>query len=313
MKNADIITFDNHAFKSGEWHLKLNSSKDYFERRIALLEGEIHKPKIDFSLLKEMCLELIIRFPLPVHYYKDSWLIRCRPNYNGEVFSDVGQLSYNPDPKATVANRFNIKEDQVFYCAAPIDYENGNGCLTSICEVQKELFDRNFPFQYQYYTLSKWNVRKEIPLVLLTFCDDNNQHNLQSLNINPVYSRNLSRVCVREDFEKCKLIYNYFSELACKSVDRHNSYLLTTAFYHAIKDYYGAETGILYPSSMTEKFGLNIVLSKEIVDADYLQFNEVIMYKVQRSPNNPFHYNSFPCSKLAKPDVQGKFCISGIC
>ncbi|MBC7721362.1 MAG: hypothetical protein H7068_05015 [Pedobacter sp.] len=276
------------------------------------LSNEIKKPDVNFNVLKSYCIDLISRLPLPLHYLQDTFILRSRPNYDGEVFSQTSQVSYNPIADKIVLNRFNLKGDSVFYGAPPITSDNANGALTTICESIKELFNGDYSLREQYLTIGKWNIIKPIPLVLLTFYDfafDKSEH---VRNINPAFAEFIGLSCSEEDTKKCKLFFNFFSEFAGRRVDTENNYKLTTAFFYALKEFYGDELGILYSSSMTENTGLNIVLSKEILDSDYLQLEMTIMYKCIRDPANLKIYKVFPCSNEAKVDGDGRFRLLGI-
>ena len=191
-------------------------------------------------------------------------------------------------------------------------HKNADGALTTICESYKDLFDDNSQMTYQYLTIGKWAVIKPIPLILLTFYDIAWTNSASIQNINPMYAEFIGLSCNEEDNKKCQLFYNYFSECAGKKNDTENNYLLTTAFYHALQKYYGKEIGILYSSSSTSNYGLNIVLTKDIIDANYLKLEHVVMFKCQRHPSNFKVFNIYPCSQGSDVDENGDFKLLGI-
>ena len=252
MKNYDFFRVDERIKDGKELRAIINTPLSEIENLINILKQEVNKSEAIFSVLKETCLELISRLPLPIHIYDNSFILRSRPNYNGEVFKNISDLSYNPYPSMVNLGRFNLKEESVFYGAVPISSDKANGALTTICESFKNLFDSNSKINYQYLTIGKWNVLKPINLVVLTFYDEAWKRSQHIQNINPLYTEFIGLSCNEEDNIKCQLFYKYFSECAGKIVDTDNNYLLTTAFYHALQDYYGSDIGILYSSSITD-------------------------------------------------------------
>lgn len=96
--------------------------------------------------------------------------------------------------------------------------------------------------------------------------------------------------------------------------EENNHYFLSTALFCTIRAHYEnmiviSENvyGMIYPSSMTNQQGLNIVLIPEAVDK-FLKLAQVCMYRVKRSNENPKSFNSFPYSDLVKViDRQFKF------
>lgn len=89
--------------------------------------------------------------------------------------------------------------------------------------------------------------------------------------------------------------------------------MLTSALYHAIRNQYGSNIGILCSSSITDNYGINIALPKEVVDREYLRLNHVVMYKCERTPSNHKDYKVFPCCKGADTNAKGDFKLLGIC
>ena len=79
---------------------------------------------------------------------------------------------------------------------------------------------------------------------------------------------------------------------------------MTTAFFHSVREYYGEDIGILYSSSMSENTGLNIVLTRDIIDNDYLKLTEVVMYRALRNPNNPLNFQLAPY-RIGSADSNG--------
>jgi len=312
MKNYDILRVDERIKDGKELGITIKASFAEIENHLNILKKEVLKFEADFLVLKEACSQILSRVPLPMHIYSESFILRSRPNFDGEIFTKESDISYNPFPDLIKSNRFNLEREPLFYGAAPISSDKANGAYTTICESYKDLFDINSTFNRQYFTIGKWNVVKPIKLVMLTFYDVASRKSQHVQNINPIYNEFIELSCSPEDNEKCQTVYSYFSECAGKKVNTPNDYLLTTAFYHAVRERYGLEVGILYSSSSTENFGLNIALSKEIIDAGYLRLNHVAMYKCERNISNKMHFNIFPCSNGTNVDENGKFRLLGI-
>lgn len=301
----------NDIINNEDFKFSISRSIEDISKEIKLLEDQLNKKEADFYILEDICFNLISILPIPVFNYSESFILRARPNYNGEIFTRTSQLSYNPTQSEIELGRFNLKGEPVFYGAIPIASKENHGALTAITESYKDLFNKQADFRFIYLTIGRWQVDKPIPLIVLTFWEKLN-HSFHIKNLNPAFIEQLSKVFSKEDKKKCELLYNYISEKAGRFSDTTNNYLLTTAFYHAIRRKYGNKVGILYSSVMTENKGLNVALSKEIVDEKFIHLDFVVMYKCLRNPSNSKAYNIIPCSKSASIDYNGEFKILGI-
>lgn len=312
MRKFDILNIRDRIKNGKEFYFKINSTLDEINQLIDNLKQEVNKTEADFSILKTLCVNLISRLPLPVYFLENTFILRSRPNFKGEVFKNESELSYNPFAEKCRLNRFNLEGESAFYGAAPVTGEKSNGALTSICESYKELFDTNSKNASQYITIGKWIVLKQIPVVALTFYDVALQNSEHIKHINPVYNEFIQLTCNEDDNKKCKAFFSFFSEAAGRKADSSNNYLLTTAFYHAIQERYGKLVGIVYSSANTENSGLNIVLTKEILDAKFLKLDHVVMYKCQRNPSDFKDISIFPCSAGSDVTESGEYKLLGI-
>jgi hypothetical protein len=72
---------------------------------------------------QELCIawyKLIDRIPLAPIPVDVRWLLRARPNLNGEIFKEECDISYNTkNISAIKVNRFNRPEESVFYAILP--------------------------------------------------------------------------------------------------------------------------------------------------------------------------------------------------
>lgn len=306
MNAYKVIEFEKGKPTDG-FEMKINSSIEDILCYIHSLEDEIGLKKPDFVKLKSLCLELICRLPLPVQLLQDSFILRGRENYNGEVFNKIQDLSYNPYSDSIRLGRFNFEKEQIFYGALPITTHNASGQLTTICESCKELFDSVSDQDNRYFTVGKWNITKPIKTIVLTFFENAEKTSWHIGNLNPGYQRFLSSVCNTEDLEKCNKFYSFFSGYAARKYDSNDKYLLTTSFFQALRQYYGEDVAVLYSSSMTDNTGLNIALSRQIIDTGHLNLEGVVMFKVTRNRNNFKNYLIVPCTDYALPEKDGRF------
>jgi hypothetical protein len=299
------------AFKPGyqpAQRFRITSSLESIISFIHSLEDETKLNAPDFVRLKELCFDLVSRLPLPVnHLDNGNFVLRARENKNGEVFSRISDMSYNPITKLIEPGRFNRKKEPVFYCTAPVNSANGSGQITSICEPCKELFDSKCEDDLKYFTIGKLNILKLVKIIVLTFFQPAEQKSPHIGNINPHYVNFLRASCNTADLEKCLRFYTFFSGYAARKYDTPEKYLLTTAFFHALRKYYGTDIDILYSSAMKKNNGLNLALSKELVDDNYLELEGALMFKSMRSKVTRKSYTIVPCTDYALVGNDGRF------
>lgn len=295
MSNYELLTLEQIMNDEKKASIQINIPNEELERLISLLQKEVKKDIADFELMNGICWALIQSFPSIVHIYKDTFILRARPNFNDEIFDTSSQLSYNKThPDLITLNRFNLDKEAVFYGAAPINSDKANGALTTIIESFKKLVDNKNDEPKQILTLGKWMVKKPIHLFMLTFNTEAWEKSIHVQNVNHAYVDFIEKCQTNEDRKKLVFFYTYFSECAGKKNDSQNNYLLTTAFFHALQEFYGHEIGIIYSSSMTDNYGLSMVLPKEILDANYLELHDVVMYKCLRNPQKRQQFKIYP-------------------
>lgn len=285
----------NDLTKDGkELKMKINTSVETLKSLITSLKREVEKVNPSFQFLEDSCYDLISCLPLPLHKYENTFVLRARQN-ESKLFTTKSEISYNSTkPDIISLARFNMAKEAMFYCTAPIDGPNVNGALTTITETCKEIFDKESNWQYKAFTIGRWMVQKTIKLVALAFFDEALRKSVHMQNIIYHFDQFLNTAFNEEDQIKCRMFYGYFSECAGKVNDTEGNYLLTTAFYHAVRNYYGEDTGILYSSATTENHGINIVLSKEIVDNGYLKLDTVVLYEIMKNPSNFYNISGLP-------------------
>ncbi|MEO6638904.1 MAG: hypothetical protein ABIN25_11535 [Ginsengibacter sp.] len=88
MKNYQVIKINERIKNKEELRININSAMEEIDSLLNSLKAEVGKEEADF-FLKEICYELIFRLPLPVNYFEDTFILRGRPNYNGEIFKNA--------------------------------------------------------------------------------------------------------------------------------------------------------------------------------------------------------------------------------
>lgn len=311
MPTHEIFLFTNDGIKINNIDGKIAMPLRSIQSRINKLKKEVLRKKARFEILKKLCKELLDKVPVPLFLCPEDYILRARPNFDGEVFRFSHEISYNTtSPERLTLNRFNLQGEAVFYGATSIsntmDNQQGHSTLTTILESFKYLLDKDNKTLYQYLTIGSWAPTGGFPLLTLTFYPKAAEKSKYVKNANEYYKKFFAGSYSKADQNKLEIFLGYFSECACKKNDSENNYLLTTAFFHAAQECYGKEIGILYSSSMTENQGLNVVLTKEIVD-NYLKVIKVGMYKCQRNPSQRMEFSIFPCSDMAEVDSEGVF------
>ena len=120
MKNYKILKLDERVKGKEELRITINTPLPQVENLINSLKEEVEKDKAEFEVLKNICFDLISRLPLPIHQFDNAFILRSRPNFNGEVFSRTTEISYNQNIDKIKLNRFNLKGEPAFYGAAPV-------------------------------------------------------------------------------------------------------------------------------------------------------------------------------------------------
>lgn len=253
--------------------------------------------------------------PLPGPYI-DSYempFFRARPNNKKNVlFSKITDISYNgTNPKAISEGRFNQRGEAVFYASLPVENDAAKSSLAACLETCKGLTSERNPVKLKDFTIGRWKIIK--PFYVINFCFDD-----EHLKGNPSLKRqteeyiNLLRKCLNEESSNFILEFlTYFSELSGRKSEEKYEYYILIAMFYAIRIYYEKKLdinilGLIYPSAMTEKKGLNIVLTTEAVD-QHLKLDKVGMYRFFLDGKT---YHADPCCE-AVDIVDDGFTITG--
>jgi hypothetical protein len=303
-EDYDIVRLGSSRENGMRMAMKINTPKGEIDHYLAMLNQEITRTAPDFEKIKAECFELLCRLPLPIWIFDRGFVLRSRRNFNGEVFQSASEISYNPRVDKVSLGRFNLGGEAAFYCSVPLSTSGTQGYASSICEGGKELFDTESAESRYDFTVGKWIVVRPINVVVLTFYGPAIQVCEDAGRINSKFSGDLSEALSAEDYTKWRSFQDFFSERAARKYDSTKSYLLMTAFRHALQQRYGGQLGILYSSSMTENQGMNLVLSREVIDGGSLVLEGANMVRCERNPSKYKKYTTYPCSNYATADSQ---------
>jgi len=288
------------------------SVKERMEKIVIYLENNLNEIEHLLSLPAnqdrfDACLNffypIIDNIPLVVNYLSNIPIIRARPNYNEEVFSEDYQISYNSRNKGKIkAGRFNDIEEPIFYGCLPVKNEGIDQGLSASLESCKELISIIDAPKIQDMTLSEWVIKTPFPVINLCFNDEHLKGNPEIKKVFDDYILDL-----RENFspQVSRFIQRFLVFISDLSSSNkfENCYYVLTALFKVI-DYYFHKVlkqpfhGIIYPSAMSESKGLNIALLPKTVD-DFLYPNHVIMFRYFKVKDE-LRYVSYPISDVAK-------------
>lgn len=259
----------------------------------------------------------IVKFvPLMAVVIDIPQVVRGQKNTKNEpVFSDQRRISYNSSRMDLIEfGRFNRKGEPLFYASLPTETINIDYVLSCALECCKEISAEIRNYKFQDITVGGWLVKEPFPVINLCFDDEH-------LNENPSLQTEVHNYlgviaeCFSTDASKfIKSFLYYFSELSGTPADSDFHYFAPTALFCAIRYYYGEiveepKFGLIYPGAMSDKKGLNIVMTCEAVDR-FLKLDKVVMYRYCPVYSGRTDCLAEPCSDLVRPDDWGKFVIT---
>jgi hypothetical protein len=172
--------------------------------------------------------------------------------------------------------------------------------LVAALECCKDLIDERNTIPYQYLTFGKWFLNNQFEVINLC-CDD------KFLSANPKLKRTTEnhKKYIFETFPSKSAdfiikFWEFISDIAGYKAENDNDHFITTAFICAAINYrknvFGQDIhGALFPSTMTENRGLNIVLTPTAVD-NLLTLKSVFMVKFIRHAHNHKGFDIKQCS-----------------
>lgn len=259
-------------------------------------------------------VEIIKFVPLMATVINVPQVVRGRPNYKGELFTKQSQISYNIEcPDRIEFGRFNQKSEPLFYASLPTESRSVDYVLSCALECCKEI-TADFPnFKYQDITVGGWIVKEKFPVINLCFDDEHLKENPSLAKEMKNYLEVIGECFSNEATFFIKSFLSYFSNLSGTRSSGDYHYFATTALFHAIRYYYSnivnePKYGLIYPSAMSEKRGLNIVMTRDAVD-NYLSLDKVGMFRYCPVLNGKIDGIVEPCCDLVSPK-NGKFDIT---
>ncbi len=266
-----------------------------------------------FQVIHNYWYDLASRFPISKVELDQKYLFRARQNIGDEVFSEEWQISYNSRRKDIIQlGRFNKPQETVFYAAVPYD-NSQHFVITATLEACKEIFDDTSCLSEFDLTITRWEVKQ--PFFMVSLCHDE-RHLKRNDRLYQSVDRLLTGIKTvgsEKAYLLIKKVWEMMTHYCCVQNPTPNDYFISTALFGAIRNYYGSRgepvLAMLYPSAMTEKDGLNIVLTTDAVD-QFLRPDTAVMYRVKRLEDKK-SYKGFALSDAAKI-VNGKFQFSRI-
>lgn len=273
-------------------------SLDELNRLLTELDDRTKLGDIAFEELVEICYKIVCRVPLLVVEVDVPYIVRCRPNENLQIFKNVSDLSYNPFEEKIDYGRFNLKREPIFYAVTPSKPKNKfPEEFATILETCKDLKKQDVVISAnRYVTLSYWTIAKPFFAVILSLYDDGINKNLTLENMHNFFEGVFENKFTPESKQIISRLYRYLSSKASCIKESNNDYLITTAFRHALGKYYGQEVkAIIYSGADSDNHCINIALTKNTVDEEYIKFDRAIMYEIRPTKEiKPFSEFAFP-------------------
>lgn len=251
-------------------------------------------------------IRIIDLVPLMASFVSIPQIVRGRPNYNGEVFTCQTEISYNTScPERIAFGRFNQKHEPLFYGSLPTETQDVDYVLSCALECCKELTAESTDIIFQDITVGGWLVNESFPVINLCFDDDHLKENPSLAVEVRRYLDTIDGCFSTQAANFIKAFLHYFSNLSGTLCDSDYHYFTTTALFHAIRWYYESKAkepkyGLIYPGAMSEKKGLNIVLTSDAVDK-FLSLDKVVMYRYHLVRPEKTTYVAYPVSDMVRP------------
>lgn len=245
---------------------------DKYEAFAKLKEYSKNLSAVSYDEIYDLLKNGIKFIPLPIaKLWKNAYIDRVRPNKGTTLFKHIDELGYIKDENVinnylTSFGRANNPHQVMFYGALEttlIDKPR----LTAIAETSHIFRIPGTDCEDgEHYTVSRWETQKELFIVEVVFSEyalknnpdiaksfQNQRKLLQEHNLEP------QEITFHLDFLK------FISEEFSKRVTNPEDYKISAA-YTNLALLHPDVSGITYPSVQTDYFGVNIVLTPEIID-----------------------------------------------
>jgi hypothetical protein len=279
---------------------KFNGQVEYFK---SFRNKSINQD--NFYEAYKTCYLLFDKIPIPSTRVDVNYILRGRPNLTENHFKEEWEISYNSRNKHLIPlGRFNRPLDPMFYSSVPDEIGDSHFGLVAAMECHKELFIEDNTVLTQYFTFGKWYLNTHFDVVNLCndekFLASNPRLGISTKKHEDLISRTFSSKAAGFIIQ----FWKFLSELSGSKCENEHEHFLTTAFLCAIINYRKNEMnlethGALYPSTITENKGLNIVLHPDAVDK-FLNLKSAFMVKFSRNPVNFKTFGVEQCTHEAK-------------
>lgn len=294
---SEFNKFDWSVLELATYKEKLSLIKSYVQKNIS---------EENFIQLYTAFYWIIDKVALPQVILKAEYLLRGRLNM-GQNFSEEWQISYNTKNKASIeAGRFNRPKESVFYATIPTENENKNAnvTLTACLECDKELVGNNSLIDRHDITIGEWNLKE--PFTVINLCYDKTflKNNKWHSEVIEESFKNLAENLPASSIGFIKEFWEYLSRLAANKAESSQQHFMTTAFFCALRVYFLHEKnetihGIVYPSTMTDNVGLNVVLTTDAVEK-FIELKKVFVERLVKDITNKEFYHCIRCTEKAE-------------
>lgn len=275
------------------------TDSNYFDRKeldkfLSLLVSEKKLNTIESYIYIKNILNMI-KFPVPVIIYpKEQKFVRTRVHTNNEdYFTEVDQLTYRKDiQNITKFGRANEPGQSLFYCS-----NDDTLSFVETSRIARNLEEKEFEFS----TNSLWIAQENLAIVSLITNDNfKGKHSeIDSL------SKSFESLINSQGDESAEVVFellNFMSKEFSRAAENDsNHYKITAAFSNYIFDEFENIDGILYPSTLYPKKGLNFVFKQSTVEKK-LKFHIASRRKMVFNGDKSFHETEMIDSQINTND-----------
>lgn len=225
---------------------------------------------IDFDYIVELIKNSLVKIPFSTAKLKPGMLIdRVRFNSPPEetLFKSEESVSYIKDKKAiadflTEYGRANKPHEVIFYGAIE-STKIPTQRVTAIFEKSELLESKDsVHLEGELYTLSRWEVIKEMEVVEVVFSDLAIKSNPDTKKAFEYHFNNIYNDPNREFFLRQ---LKFFSDEFARKINSDNDYKISVAYTDVALNHAGY-SGIIYPSVKSDYKGQNVALKPSVID-----------------------------------------------
>jgi len=237
-----------------------------------------------------------IEFAIPIVIFKKgSKFVRCRIHKKeNEYFEKVSQISYRTDVEQ-IENfgRANEPAQSVFYCS--------NDDWISYVETS-EITRNNKDEISEEVTTGLWIATEDIIVVNVLTNDK-----IKGINKEiDEFSKDFEKLIEDQADENAEIIKDFLHFLSIEfsqiAENNHNHYKITSAFTNYVFDSVKEADGILFPSTLYTKKGLNFALKNQTVDKK-LKFHSAIRRRMEKKGEKDYFETQLLESKICTDNV----------